>query len=146
MDHPPRIRSCRQAARRGGVVLILVVGIVALLAVMATGFLARMRQDANVADDTVRRAQNRLLLQAAMHYIQEASRLGYAVMNGDGTCADPREACGWIDYRVYVPEDPAFTAAGYANASGGNGVPENWGSRRMGPRALDGEILWDWDK
>jgi len=134
------------AARRGGVILILVVGMVSIVAVMATGFLGKMRQKAGAADDTVRAVQNRLMLNAAMHYIQEASRVGYATINPDGTTAAPREAFGWIQTRVFVPEDAAFTAAGFTNAAGGAGVPENWESRRIGPRAADGTILWPWKK
>ncbi len=146
MSPSPATRSCPAPARRGGVILVLVVGVIALLAVLATAFLARMRQDALVAEDTVRLARNRILLHAAMHYIQEASRLGYAVMNADGTCAEPREAWGWFDVRPEVPEDPAFTGAGYYDQAGGAGMPENLRDRAVGPRAADGTILWPWRK
>lgn len=104
---------------RRGSILIIVVGIVSMLSMLVTGFLVRMRQDAGMADDVMRLAQNRIMLHAAICYVQEASRLGYAQMGPLGTCADPREAWGWIDTRVSVPA-PAT---------------------RVGPNATDGTPL-----
>lgn len=132
--------------RHGGVVLIMVIACIALLAFLVTGFIARMKQDSLISEDTLRLSRNRLLLQAAMHYIQESSRLGYAILASDGTTSSPREAFGWVDTRVNVPESTAFTAANYNGLGTGSGVKENWESRRIGPRDANGYILWPYIK
>lgn len=82
----------RPEARRG-TVLILVAGIAALLLSLAFAFLARVRVDAESAQLVVRDAQSRIMLSAAIHYVQETARLGW----GGG---DPAlEAYGWTDVR-----------------------------------------------
>ena len=88
-----------RSQHRRGTLIILVAGMVSMLAVLAVTFLARMRTDSHAADHLVRLAQCRLMLHAAMSYVQEASRLGYARMSADGECLDAREAWGWVDVR-----------------------------------------------
>jgi hypothetical protein len=125
--------NASQPPARRGVVLVLISGIIALLAVLSAAFLVRMGQEAAGADDLMRLAQNRLSLHAGMSYIQESSRLGYAVMNADGSCANPREGWGWIDPRVVVPG----TAAVHALETAHHG-----GQLRIGPFDAAGNRLW----
>lgn len=102
---------------RSGVVLILVVGMIALLATIATAFLSRARGDAVIGEDAVRLAQNRIMLHAAMSYVREASRLGYATVDATGDTGDPGEAWGWIDTRVLVPGDGSHIGPNFADGS-----------------------------
>jgi len=107
------------ASPRRGAVLLLIAGVIAMLAVLAYAFLARMRTDAQETRAMLQSGQCRLMLHAGMSFIQESSRLGYASMSADGTaCLEPREAWGWIDVR----------SLGVTN--------------RIGPRGRGGEALF----
>lgn len=80
---------------RQGTILIIVAGISALMASLAITFLARMRSDVQESEQLMREAQAHIVLVAACHYIQEASRIGY---DKGGSSIHP-EAYGWIDIR-----------------------------------------------
>jgi len=84
----------RASPVRGGSILILVAGLTAMLAVLATTFLVRMRQDAEESNLVVQAGQCRLMLHAGMQFIQEASRVGYATSGNRSV-----EGWGWIDVR-----------------------------------------------
>jgi hypothetical protein len=84
---------------RGGSVLIVVAGISALFLVLSLGFLARMRSDAEESQRVQQEAQARLMLNAGLHYIQEASRLGW----DDPATPEHEEAYGWVDTRDGLP-------------------------------------------
>jgi hypothetical protein len=75
-------------SQRRGVILIIVAGMAALMAVLCLTFLARMRADAAESVIVERMAQARLMLVAGCQYVQEASRLGWG-----------RETAGWVDLR-----------------------------------------------
>jgi len=117
---------------RRGAVLIIAVGMAGMLAALIMAFLVRMRGDAQSAQYVVRLAQSRLMLHAALSYVQEASRLGYAQINPvSGLCTDPREGYGWID-----PRDPSVIGrAAEAVAFSGR-------SYLIGPRDRTGNPLW----
>ena len=81
---------------RSGTVLILVAGIAAIIATVASAFLLRMRADIEEMAIAEREAQARIMLIAACTYVQEASRLGYDV---GAPAGKHREAFGWLDVR-----------------------------------------------
>ena len=85
-----------------GIILILVTIIMVILSVLTTAFLTRMRNSAGEADEVVRLAQNRLSLFAALTFIQEKSRLGYATMDPirPWITTTHREGHGWVDVRA----------------------------------------------
>ncbi|MBA3683696.1 MAG: hypothetical protein H0W72_00385 [Planctomycetes bacterium] len=88
---------------RSGFAIVIVTGIIAMLAALVMAFLARSRLDLGQADQVVSLAQCRLMLHAGISFVQESSRLGYARMDANGRCQDPREGWGWIDPRVKYP-------------------------------------------
>lgn len=81
--------------RRRGSVLIVVAGISALFLTLSLAFLARMRSDAEESRIVVQEAQARIMLNAGLHYLQEASRLGW----DDPATPEREEAYGWVDVR-----------------------------------------------
>ncbi len=81
---------------RSGTVLIMVAGIAAIMATIASAFLIRMRSDVEEMGIAEREAQARIMLIAACSYVQEGSRIGYDVGAPTGK---HREAFGWIDVR-----------------------------------------------
>ncbi len=83
---------------RRGTLLIIVAGVVALLAALAIGMLVRMRSDADEMALVEQEAQVRIMLSAALSYIDEAGRLGYDSDSAFATVRH-REGCGWIDVR-----------------------------------------------
>lgn len=62
---------------RRGTILILVAAISGLLASLALTFLLRNRSDAQETASTLQDVQSRIMLVAAMNYIQECSRIGW---------------------------------------------------------------------
>ncbi len=76
---------------RQGTVLILVAGISALLASLALTFMVRNRSDAEETRATLQEVQARIMLVAALNYVQECSRIG------------------WDRYPRLPPGDPADT-------------------------------------
>lgn len=89
--------SLRPAPRtpRAGSVLIIVTGLAAVLLVMTMAFLARMRSDGEESLLVVREAQARIMLHAALNYLQEGARLGW----DDPATPAVEEAFGWTDVR-----------------------------------------------
>ncbi|MBA3846947.1 MAG: hypothetical protein H0X45_09920 [Planctomycetes bacterium] len=77
---------------RSAAVLIVVSGMAALIAALTLAFLVRMRSDAEEAAAFDRQAQARLMVTAALAYVQETARLGW-----------DDEAFGWIDVRDGAP-------------------------------------------
>ena len=77
-----------ESAGRRGTILLIVVALSSMVLVLMTGFLARMRATATANQPILREAQCRLMLHAALMYIQEASRLGWG-----------SETYGWTDVR-----------------------------------------------
>jgi hypothetical protein len=75
--------------------LIIVAGISALLVSLTLTFLVSMRSDVEESEGVIREAQARLVLIAALQYLQEASRLGY----DDPATPEHEEAFGWSDIR-----------------------------------------------
>src|SRR4051812_19073486 len=80
---------------RRGSILIVVSGLSAILAVLAFGFLTRMRIDGEESSAMVAETQARIMLSAALSYVQEGSRLGW----DDPGTPEHEEAYGWIDVR-----------------------------------------------
>jgi hypothetical protein len=112
--HDDRARSaffCACAARTGST-LIIVAGLASLLLLVSVTFLQRIRADSEESALVVRDTQARIMLVAALQYIQETSRLGWR--NNTGTEAAPvfvsdaegggdggpgYECYGWTDVR-----------------------------------------------
>jgi hypothetical protein len=87
-----------------GSVLLVTVGLLAVLVTLTLAFLARMRSDAEMGSSIVAQAQSRWMLQAALCYLQETSRLGWAPSNAVPSSSDAEsatlvETCGWTDIR-----------------------------------------------
>lgn len=80
---------------RRGTLLIVVAGISALLMSMALVHLVSMRSDMEESNLLVQEAQARLVLIAALQYIQESSRLGW----DNPATPEHEEAFGWTDVR-----------------------------------------------
>jgi hypothetical protein len=80
---------------RSGTVLIIVAGISALLMSVTVAYLVNMRSDLEESEAVIREAQARLVLVAALQYIQESSRMGW---DRPGT-PEHEEAFGWSDVR-----------------------------------------------
>lgn len=80
---------------RAGTLLIIVAGISALLLSLTITFLVQMRSDVEESEAVVREAQARIVLIAALQYLQEASRLGW----DNPTTPEHEEAFGWSDIR-----------------------------------------------
>jgi hypothetical protein len=62
---------------RAGMLLILVVAFAAILVSITVVYLGRMRSDASEATGILNEAQARIMLYAAMNYIQETARIGW---------------------------------------------------------------------
>jgi hypothetical protein len=103
---PERIH--RRDPARAGVVLIIVVGLAMVLLGIAVSFMMRMRADSQETRIVVAEAQCRLMLHAALMYLQEGSRLGW------GT-----ETFGWTDVRdgSLGPRGPRDYSPGGAGAT-----------------------------
>ncbi len=84
---------------RSGTVLIVVVGLSVVMISISLTFFTLMRSDVRESQTLVQEAQARLTLIAALHYIQEASRLGY----DDSKTPEHEEAYGWADIRDGSP-------------------------------------------
>ncbi|HYE04960.1 MAG TPA: hypothetical protein VEL07_05485 [Planctomycetota bacterium] len=77
------------AMHRRATVLIIVAGVAAMLAGITVAFLTRMRSDADENRQTQQEFQARIMLSAALQYVQETARLGWGA-----------EAYGWTDRRT----------------------------------------------
>lgn len=80
---------------RHGTILIIVAGISAMLASLALTFLVRMRSDAQESQLFLAQTQARVMLNAALSYIGETSRIGW----DDPDTNENEEAFGWVDIR-----------------------------------------------
>lgn len=75
--------------------LIIVAGISALLMSLTVAYLVNMRSDMEESETVMREAQARVVLIAALNYIQESSRMGW----DRPTTPEHEEAFGWSDVR-----------------------------------------------
>lgn len=91
---------------RRGAVLIIVVGLAAMLVTLALAYLARARADANETAAVLADAQARIMLHAALMYVQEGSRLGWSSAAREIV---PVSGAGWR-------ENAAFDALGQRGA------------------------------
>jgi hypothetical protein len=106
--------SSSRTGARAGTILIIVAGLSALLASLALTFLVRNRSDAEEAQSVLRDVQARIMLVAALNYIQEGSRIGWdrypntprtrndAFPGGDMSATEVavhEETFGWLDVR-----------------------------------------------
>jgi hypothetical protein len=87
--------SLNSKRNRAGTILIIVAGISALLLSLTLTFLVNMRSDVEESESLIREAQARLVLIAALQYLQESSRLGW----DNPTTPEHEEAFGWSDVR-----------------------------------------------
>ena len=76
---------------RCGAILIIVIGLASVLLAIAVAFMVRMQADARAMNTAIGHAQARVMLTAALMYLQETSRIGW----GDST----GECFGWTDVR-----------------------------------------------
>jgi hypothetical protein len=88
--------------QRSGMLLIVIVGLAAILLSLSVTFLARMRADAKESTFVIDEAQARIMLHAAMNYIQEGSRLGWHNRESPLYPGIMRETFGWVDVRGAV--------------------------------------------
>lgn len=93
------VAPLRHGTARSGTILIIVAGISALLMSVTIAYLANMRSDLEESERVIREAQARVVLIAALQYIQESSRLGW---DRPGT-PEHEEAYGWADVRDGSP-------------------------------------------
>jgi len=101
---------------RRGAILILTIGVCAMLAALALGFIARTRIDALEMSQVMRQAQARVMLSAACAYVLETARIGWDDPTDNGTPGNIQEAFGWVDVRsgLIGPRDPSGNAL-YSN-------------------------------
>jgi hypothetical protein len=119
MPLPETMPACRR-----GSVLVIVAGICAILLMFSVAFLMRMRTDSQESALVAQDTQARIMLVAAMQYIQESSRLGWRKPGGDpATDGNPgNEAFGWTDIR-----DGGIGPRGLRNLTSGKiPVPTWW--------------------
>ena len=77
---------------RQGSILLVVAGLAVLLLALAVALFVNLRTNVESATIVQQDAQARIMLHAALHYLQESSRLGWATTPGE-------EAAGWTDQR-----------------------------------------------
>lgn len=82
---------------QSGTVLLVAVGLAAVMATLAVALILRMRSDARESRAVQDLAQCRVMLSAAMAYLQESSRLGWDGVSG--TVGATGETFGWTDLR-----------------------------------------------
>jgi hypothetical protein len=99
-------------------VLIIVAGLASILLVLAVAFLARMRSDSQETNAILSEVQSRLMMHAALMYVQETSRLGWGDTVG--------EAYGWTDVRDGGLGPRGARPAGGAGAGSAIPAPEWW--------------------
>ena len=87
--------SSGRGSPRSGTVLIIVAGISALLMSVTVVYLINMRSDMEESEVVMREAQARIVLIAALNYLQEASRMGWDLP----ATPEHEEAFGWADVR-----------------------------------------------
>ncbi|MBA3707584.1 MAG: hypothetical protein H0W83_02045 [Planctomycetes bacterium] len=125
----------------------MIAGLCTIMLTLSITFLVRMRMDTQESMMMVRDSQARIMLVAALQYIQETSRLGWRDMGkigsdpwGDGSPG--YEGFGWTDVRdgSIGPRGPRFfdpTSKGASDPRQGQiPVPAWW---RSGPYPKDGD-------
>ena len=117
-----------QARSRAGVVLIVAVGLAAIIATMALALILNMRSDTRESAAVLAHAQSRIMLSAALGYVQESARLGWDGLGGVGGVGgvgdnSTGETFGWTDYR-----DGALGPRGARPPAGGGSVNSNGGN------------------
>lgn len=116
---------------RSASVLIVIAGIAAMLATLAMAFFIKVRSEASKSRVLIMEAQARVMLNAALTYLQESSRLGWG-----------SEGYGWIDIR-----DGSLGPRGPVAADGSLPVPAWWkasyGAYPPGP-AFPGSTAVTW--
>ena len=116
---------------RSGFLLIVVAGLLVLMAGMALALLASARRDVSETALIANHAQARLLLAAALSYIQESSRIGWDTYDSASGQFIRHEAMGWIDVRdgAVGPKDlagmPMFNPALKISVNRSTGLSEN---------------------
>lgn len=104
----------RQCGRRG-TILVLVAGIAAMLLSLTVAFYLRVKGGAETARLVQADAQARIMLSAALMYLQETSRLGWGGDRAHTGIHDPAaEAFGWTDIRDGEPGPRGPTQPGGA--------------------------------
>ncbi|MFM2089763.1 MAG: hypothetical protein RLZZ127_252 [Planctomycetota bacterium] len=121
--------SIRESARRGAVLLV-VVGIAAMVLALVVSFISVMRADAEANRNIVKETQARLMLHAAMMYVQEGSRLGWSDETREALArASIPRAPGW---REDSPPGPSASAAPVALVIDRGGQTFGWTDIRNG--------------
>jgi hypothetical protein len=93
------MNAVRTVCGRSGTILIVVSGIAAILAALALAFTITMRSDTEEANLLVSEAQSRIMLNAALMYVAETSRVGWQRADA----SEAIEAFGWVDVRSGKP-------------------------------------------
>ena len=118
--HHPR----RSANARLGAVLIICVGLASIMLLLAVTFLSRMRSDAHDMNAALGQAQARVMLHAALMYVQECSRIGWGDAGG--------ECFGWTDVRDGSLGPRGTRPADASSAATGIPAPEWWTKHSWG--------------
>lgn len=136
------------ATPRRGTVLIIVAGISALLASLALTFLVRNRQDAQETAVTLQDVQARIMLVAAMNYIQECSRIGWDRYPAKPTLPFPidyptqlNDAYPWSGVAATVPIPIHEETFGWIDVRDGSIGPRTQGSETQAPRQVWSDAL-----
>jgi len=125
---------------RSGAVLIVVVGLAAMLVSLALAYLARARADANETSAILADAQARVMLHAALMYLQEGSRIGWSSKARE---TSPTSGSGWRETASFdgLGQRGVTSLAGNVTASGGEAY--GWTDVRngwlgpIGPRSIN---------
>jgi hypothetical protein len=131
----------RRSRARLGTVLLVAVGLAAVLATLAVTLILRMRGDARESSAVLAVAQNRIMLSAALAYLQESSRLGWDGVSG--TVGATGDTFGWTDLRDGAL-GPRGARPGTVNADGANLDPTpvntvpTWWTKLYGPSGTTG--------
>lgn len=144
--------ACTTDHRRGAL-LIIVAGLLAILAALATAFFIRVRAEAARSRLVEQTAQARLMVNAALLYLQEASRIGWAprVLPGDDAAtAAVKAADHYGAARIGVGDPPGYPSYpdGLVPAKGDFWRPptvaDGWNGdyQTGGPPAVASERSW----
>ncbi len=117
--------SLLRLPRQQGSMLVVIAGLCTILLALSVTFLTRMRSDSEESILLIQDAQARIMLTAALQYLQESSRLGWRAPSKTGS--DPwgdgspgYEGFGWTDVRDggVGPRGPRYHDPTPAAASG----------------------------